>query len=312
MDGARTAQSVKIIQASKQQQGEFLSRRWVRSANSQGGMSMSMMRVKEVSDDMSANRYRDKDSYGRDSYEKNIEKEITNLKEQMNSVTSDSKLSEREKVSEKKKIKEQIQNLDSQLKRYQVQKQQKENVKDSGKSDDGEVSAARDQRMAAGTENAVVQQASSGTNTAQNQSASADDGRMGLDDAEAGVIISISNTKDQINYMHKIKTNLEGRMLTAQTEEEKRALQERINNVSLTMGQKIKKIAEAVEKNQISEEERKEKIEKLRQEEEAERKARRNVVLPDSIQTVSGGKTVSAGSTRGGENFIVKGKVSIS
>ena len=112
MDGARTAQSVKIIQASKQQQGEF-------------------------SDDMSANRYRDKDSYGRDSYEKNIEKEITNLKEQMNSVTSDSKLSEREKVSEKKKIKEQIQNLDSQLKRYQVQKQQKETVKESGKSEDG-------------------------------------------------------------------------------------------------------------------------------------------------------------------------------
>lgn len=273
---------------------------------------MSMMRVKEVSDDMSANRYRDKDSYGRDSYEKNIEKEITNLKEQMNSVTSDGKLSEREKVSEKKKIKEQIQNLDSQLKRYQVQKQQKETVKESGKSEDGGASSASEQRMAAGTENAVVQQASSGTNTAQNQSVSSDDDRTGLDDVEAGVIISISNTKDQINYMHKVKTNLEGRMLTAQTEEEKRALQERINNVSLTMGQKIKKIAEAVEKNQISEEERKEKIEKLRQEEEAERKARRNVVLPDSIQTVSGGKTVSAGSTRGGENFIVKGKVSIS
>ena len=171
-----------------------------------------------------------------------------NFKEQMNSVTSDSKLSEREKVSEKKKIKEQIQNLDSQLKRYQVQKQQKETVKESGKSEDGGASSASEQRMAAGTENAVVQQASSGTNTAQNQSVSSDDDRAGFEGLEAGVIISISNTKDQINYMHKVKTNLEGRMLTAQTEEEKRALQERINNVSLTMGQKIKKIAEAVGK----------------------------------------------------------------
>lgn len=266
---------------------------------------MSVMRVKEVSDDMSANRYRDRDGYNRDSYEKNIEKEITNLEEEMNSITSDSKLSNREKVSEKKKLQEKIQSLDSQLKRYQVQKHQEETVKKSEPAEDGSAAAMQESRTGAGAANAVTQQTLSGKNAGQNQNAGEDE-ETGLSDVEAGVIISISNTKDQINYMHKVKTNLEGRMLTAQTEDEKRALQERINNVSLTMGQKIKKIAEALEKNQVSEEERKEKIEKLRQEEEAERVARRKVVMPD------GGKTVSAEQARGRENFIVKGKVSIS
>lgn len=278
---------------------------------------MSMMRVKEASDDMSANRYQDRDRYGRDSYVKNIEKEITSLEEKMNSVTSDHKLSNQEKVNEKKKLQEQIQSLDSQLKRYQVQKHQKETAVERETAGDVGTSAVQENRTKAVAANETAQQTLSAKKEGQNQNdgqnqKDGESGEKGLSDVEAGVIISISNTKDQINYMHKVKTSLEGRMLTAQTEEEKRALQERINNVSLTMGQKIRKIAEAVEKNQLSEEERKEKIEKLRQEEEAERRARRNVVLPDSRQTVSGGKAVSAGSTRGGENFIVKGKVSIS
>lgn len=275
---------------------------------------MSIMRVQDVSDDRSANRYQDRERYDRDSYEKNIEKEITNLEEQMNSITSDSRLSDSEKVSEKKKLQEKIQNLDSQLKRYQVQKHQEEKAtkKEAAESDNAAkrperqsgAQTAQESRTGAETEIAA-QQTVSGRNAAQDQTVSEDE-QAGLSDVETGVIISISNTRDQINYMHKIKTNLEGRMLTAQTEEEKRALQERINNVSLTMGQKIKKIAEAVEKNQISEEERKDKIAKLQQEEEEARKARRNVVLPD------GGKSVSAEQARGRENFVIKGKVSIS
>ncbi len=64
--------------------------------------------------------------------------------------------------------------------------------------------------------------------------------QTGFGDKETGVIISISTSKEQMADMHRIRTSLEGRQRTAETDEEKERLQKKINNISRGIGEKIK------------------------------------------------------------------------
>lgn len=156
-----------------------------------------------------------------DNYEKKIQNQIANLQEKMKNINNNRKMSAEQKSNEKKKIQEQIQDLNSKLRQYQVQKKQKETAEQTDEND----------------------------NKNDNQI-------TGVSEADSGVIISLSSTKEQIAGMKKIRTNLQGKLRTARTEEEKEALQKKINKVNEDIGVKVGENRETIREYQEAEEEK--------------------------------------------------------
>ena len=59
-------------------------------------------------------------------------------------------------------------------------------------------------------------------------------------EADAGVIISLSTTKEQITVMDKVRTDPRGKLRTARTEDEKADLREKIDNITRNINDRIK------------------------------------------------------------------------
>lgn len=232
-----------------------------------------------------------------DNYEKNIQKQIRNLQDKVKSITNDREKSSEQKMDEKKALQEEIQSLNTELKQYQLQKRQEETAKK-------QETASR----TAGDERSIENSSNKGNHISNdlNKDEQEKKQKAGFSETETGVLISISHTKDQLSYMQKVQTGLESRMRIAETEEEKVNLQERINNVSKSMAEKVKKITDKITETQEEEQERKEKVGKILQKQNEERKENINIILP------TGGKKVSAENASGKENFNVPGKISIS
>ncbi len=230
-----------------------------------------------------------------DSYEKNLQKQITKLEQEIKNVTCDRKKSAEEKASEKKTLQEQIQSLNSELKQYQVQKKAEETVK-------------KQERVTQGRE-VMTQSKEKEQQDEERTTVLAEEIKPGLHAPEAGVIISLSNTREQVLYTKKIRTGLEGKLRTADTEQEKAELQAKINRVSQNMGEQVKKIADTIAENQKTEQERKDKVYEIQQEQQKEREERKEamkVVLPNASPVRQ-----STEKGRREENFIITGNVSI-
>ena len=244
------------------------------------GRNMSITGVKQSSGIRPVNEMT------QDNYEKNIQKQIANLQQRMKSLNSDRELSGEQKMNEKKALQEKIQSLNSELKQHQLQRRQEETAK---KQEEARRATQTDNTDPAAAESVSATEEQPGT---------------GFSEGESGVIISVSHTREQVAHMQKVRTRLEGQMLTAPTEEEKADLQERIDRVSRSMGEKLQKIADTIKENQQDEQERRERIRKVQQREAENREKNINVVLP----TGGSGKPAE----RGSENFIVTGNVTIS
>lgn len=257
---------------------------------------MNVARINQTSGVTPANQ-----SY-QDNREKNLQKQIANLEEKVKNITYDKEMSAEEKSDEKKKLQEKMQSLNSELKQYQVQKQQEEDAKQQAVQHAARLEASRK----------TAENVSSNSDPVSN---SGDDDKRKTDEtdekssdrgnASSGVILSISNTKDQLAGMHKIRKDLEGRMRTAETDEEKSDLQKRIDSVSKNMGEKIRKISDTITDNLKDEEERKDKVQKIQKEQE-DRMKKINVVVPN------GGSAKPANDAYRKENFMISGDVSIS
>ena len=75
-----------------------------------------------------------------DSHEKNIQNQIVNLQGKMRDLAYNNEMSTDEKSDKKKKIQEQIQNLNSELKQYQIQKRREETEKRQNETEKNEES----------------------------------------------------------------------------------------------------------------------------------------------------------------------------
>ena len=76
---------------------------------------------------------------------------------------------------------------------------------------------------------------------------------IGLSGAEMGVILSLSGTKEQIAGMKKVRTDLEGKLRTAESVEAKQDLQEKIDNLNADINKKIQESQEAIHEYQKDE-----------------------------------------------------------
>lgn len=155
-----------------------------------------------------------------DSYENNIKKQINALVEKMKTISDDEEMPAEQKNKEKQAAQEQLQNLNQELREYQIRKRQEEAEKKQ--------EAVKEALEAA---------------TAPREEPSPE----GFGGKEAGVMITLSSTQAQLAGMVRLRSSLEGRQRTASTEEEKADLQKRINNLSSGIGKKM-----AAAKNTIS------------------------------------------------------------
>ena len=237
-----------------------------------------------------------------DSHEKNIKNQITNLQGKMRDLSYNTQMSTDEKSDEKKKLQEQIHNLNSELKRYQIQKRREEAEKkqtEAKKSDESVKKSSTDRTVVNDNEAAASAAGDiddtatpltlSGTENVRNTESPAQQGRpeLGLDGTESEMMISFSNTKKQLSNMEKIQTNLTGLMRTAETDEEKLKLQKKIDSVSSIIEDKAKKTADKLAESREEDEKKKKKIREMLKEQEA-RRANMKAAVPKSGKSVFG------------------------
>lgn len=195
-----------------------------------------------------------------DNYEKDIEKQIATLQEKMKNINNDKEMSMEEKINEKKKLQEQIQALNNELRQYQAQKRQKE---------------------AAERQEAVKRAAENNTQPKQKEKT-----QTGLGEMETGVILSLSTTKEQMEGIKKLRTDLQGKLRTAKAAEEKEDLQEKLNKLNERIGKKIQESQNTIEEYQKIEKEKVQdnktnKSEQVQKKENDKEKANSMIILTD-------------------------------
>ena len=172
-----------------------------------------------------------------DSHEQDIQKQITSLQEKMRDITYSNEMSSEEKSDQKKALQEKIQNLNSELRQYQIQKRQEEAAKRK------EEAARKQQEEAANAE----KKANVGSDNADVESESEEEEIVLFPESNSSkAILSNSNTKEHLASLQKVRNDLEGKLRTAASEEEKAKLQKRINKVSKGMGVKVKTINDTI------------------------------------------------------------------
>lgn len=154
-----------------------------------------------------------------DSYSRNIQNQIADAQKQLQELSSNKDMTQEEKMTKQQELQQQISDLNVQLRQHQMEQRREKQQKQSSFDD-----------MIGG-----------------NQKTGA---------ADTGVIISLSTTKEQIAGMKKVRTDLQGKLRTAQTEEEKADLQEKIDNITQNIGDKVKETQETISDYQKSEQDK--------------------------------------------------------
>lgn len=164
----------------------------------------------------------------RDSYEHNIKKQITALEDKMETISNDDEKPAEEKKKEKQAAQEQLQNLNQELREYQLRKRQEEAEKKREAVKEALASANDDQQPETESEEEELPL------------------YKGLRGEEAGIMLTLSTANEQLAGMVRVRKNLEGKQRTADTEEEKAELQKKIDRVSRGIGQKVSSTKQAV------------------------------------------------------------------
>lgn len=167
-----------------------------------------------------------------DSHEQSIQNQITNLQEKMRDITYNNEMSSEEKSDQKKALQEKIQNLNSELKQYQIQKRQEEAEKRK------EEAARKQKEEAAAAEEKA--------NTEEDTEDTGEEAVLFPESGASKTILSNSNTKEHLANLQKVRNDLEGKLRTATSEDEKARLRKRISKVSKGMGVKVKTIKDAI------------------------------------------------------------------
>lgn len=246
-----------------------------------------------------------------DSHEINIQKQIGTLQEKMRGITYDSEMSAEEKNDEKKALQEKIQSLNSELKQYQIQKRQEEAQKRQEEAAKKQAEEARNPKETTTSASKATADTASDQSTGSAAAVSAEkqanEPESGFSDAASTTMFSTANTKEHLAQMQKIRTNLEGQMRTASTDEQKTKLQKRIDNVAKTIGEKIRKIADSIADNQKDDKVRKEKVQK-QLEEYREKTKNVSAAVPKTSSTSGKGKYRKDDSAMPGKVLITRNK----
>ncbi len=181
-----------------------------------------------------------------DSYSRNIQNQIANAQKQLQELSSNKDMTQEEKMTKRQELQQQISDLNVQLRQHQMEQRREKQQKQSSFDD-----------MIGGKQNTGA--------------------------ADTGVIISLSTSKEQIAGMKKVRTDLQGKLRTAQTEEEKADLQEKINNITRNIGDKVKETQDTTSDYQKAEQD---KTDKTQDKKEDEKENETNIVSEEDNGSV--------------------------
>lgn len=238
---------------------------------------MNVTSINRASDAMPANQS------NQDSHEISLQKQIMNLQGEMRDITYKNDMSDDEKNNEKKALQEKIKNLNNELKQYQIRKRQKEAAQKETEKKQTEESKSTNGNTSANSSDMTTNNTAA-KNEDSDQDKQTDKSESGVSDSQSGAMVSTANTKEHLANMQKIRTNLEGQLRTAKTDEEKSKLQKKLNSVSKSMGEKIRKISDTIADTQKEDEARKEKVKKILKN-FRDRMKNMNVSVPKSSKT---------------------------
>ena len=158
-----------------------------------------------------------------DSYSRNIQNQIADAQKQLQELSSNKDMMQEEKMNKRQELQQQISDLNVQLRQHQMEQRIEKQQKQSSFDD-----------MIGGKQETGA--------------------------VDTGVIISLSTAKEQIAGMKKVRTDLQGKLRTAQTEEEKADLQEKIDNITQNIGDKVKETQDTISDYQKAEQDKTDKI----------------------------------------------------
>lgn len=158
-----------------------------------------------------------------DSYSRNIQNQIADAQKQLQELSSNKDMMQEEKMNKRQELQQQISDLNVQLRQHQMEQRREKQQKQSSFDD-----------MIGGKQETGA--------------------------VDTGVIISLSTAKEQIAGMKKVRTDLQGKLRTAQTEEEKVDLQEKIDNITQNIGDKVKETQDTISDYQKAEQDKTDKI----------------------------------------------------
>ena len=188
-----------------------------------------------------------------DSYSRNIQNQIADAQKQLQELSSNKDMTQEEKMMKRQELQQQISDLNVQLRQHQMEQRREKQQKQSSFDD-----------MIGGKQKTGV--------------------------ADTGVIISLSTSKEQIAGMKKVRTDLQGKLRTAQTEEEKADLQEKINNITQNIGDKVKETQDIISDYQKAEQDKtdksQDKKDKTQDKKEDEKENETNIVSEEDRGSV--------------------------
>lgn len=184
-----------------------------------------------------------------DSYSRNIQNQIADAQKQLQELSSNKDMTQEEKMTKRQELQQQISDLNVQLRQHQIEQRRETQQKKSSFDD-----------MIGGNQR--------------------------TDAADTGVIISLSTTKEQIAGMKKVRTDLQGKLRTAQTEEEKADLQEKIDNITQNIGDKVKETQDTISDYQNAEQDKTDKTDTTLDKKEDEKENETNVVSEEDNGSV--------------------------
>jgi len=181
-----------------------------------------------------------------DSYSRNIQNQIADAQKQLQELSSNKDMTQEEKTNKRQELQQQINDLNVQLRQHQMEQRREKQQKQSSFDD-----------MIGGKQETGA--------------------------VDTGVIISLSTAKEQIAGMKKVRTDLQGKLRTAQTEEEKADLQEKIDNITKNIGDKVKETQDTISDYQKAEQD---KTDKTLDQKEDEKENETNVVSEEDNGSV--------------------------
>ncbi|MDE5866034.1 MAG: FlxA-like family protein [Lachnospiraceae bacterium] len=160
-----------------------------------------------------------------DSYSRNIQNQIVDAQKQLQELSSNKDMTQEEKMTKRQEIQQQISDLNMQLRQHQMEMRMQAQQKNGNSFDD----------MLGGSQKA---------------------GTTGS--ADMGVLISLSTTKEQIAGMKKVRTDLEGKLRTVETDEARESLQKKIDSLTEDICEKVKETQDTISDYQKTEQDKKE------------------------------------------------------
>ena len=165
--------------------------------------------------------------------EADLKRQKSSIEKKLSAVSKDSKLSDEERDQEEMKLSEKLRSIEEEIRSASVSKNQEgENSSRNKRA----VSAASDMKLSIDED----RKKSEDKSREDEEKALAAEREAQEADLESGVIVSLSANKTMLENMEKVRTKMNGELLTADSDEEKEAIQKKLSRIESKMTSQVK------------------------------------------------------------------------